>query len=508
MATLEDTGKTPITSTTTKDAYNGQDVETNSSTASSPPQKLPLSKRILRVLWDSLDKSPEERALVAKMDWWILSYCCVAYFVKYLDQTNVSNAYVSGMKGDLNMVGNDLNYLTTYWTIGYILGNVPSQIALTYIRPSIWLPSLELLWGCVVMAMAGAKNIETMYGLRFLSGLLEASAYPGIMTLLGNWYTPAELGKRACIFQASSSAAQLFSGYLQAALYKGMDGTAGLAAWRWLFIFDGIIGIPISLYGFFAIPDSPTTARARWISGREKEIATQRMATVGRKPFSKDKLNWSVIKKILLSWPIHLFSATFIAHVCAIRVYSYFNVWLTSTHRWSVAEVNILPSIGYGLQIVFTLCYAWTSDALGMRWPVIVFAGGVALIGCIILSVWPSENIPAMFVGWLLTFCETGAGALIITWINEILSHSAEERALVIGCVEAIAFTFYAWVPLLVYNTGQSPHFKIGYPMAAMFFAIEIVLTVVIAFCVKKWPQGPRKGEEEEVAQEIFEERQ
>lgn len=51
--------------------------------------KKPLSKRILGVLWDSLDKSPRERALLAKLDWWILSYCCVAYFVKYLDQTNV-----------------------------------------------------------------------------------------------------------------------------------------------------------------------------------------------------------------------------------------------------------------------------------------------------------------------------------------------------------------------------------------------------------------------------------
>lgn len=122
---------------------------------------------------------------MAKIDWWILSYACVAYSVKYLNQTNVSNAYVSGMKGDLNMVGNDLNYLTTYWTVGYILGQLPSQVALTYVRPSIWLPSLEFLWGCI-MGMAGARNIQTMYALRFVSSLLEVSAYPGIMTLLGH----------------------------------------------------------------------------------------------------------------------------------------------------------------------------------------------------------------------------------------------------------------------------------------------------------------------------------
>ena len=55
-------------------------------------ERRPLKKRILGVLWDTFDKSPEERKLVTKLDWWILSYCCIAYFVKYLDQTNVSQA--------------------------------------------------------------------------------------------------------------------------------------------------------------------------------------------------------------------------------------------------------------------------------------------------------------------------------------------------------------------------------------------------------------------------------
>lgn len=55
-------------------------------------RKNTLSKRILRIVWDSLDKSPEERRFVSKVDAWIMSYVCFAYFVKYLDQTNVSCA--------------------------------------------------------------------------------------------------------------------------------------------------------------------------------------------------------------------------------------------------------------------------------------------------------------------------------------------------------------------------------------------------------------------------------
>lgn len=58
--------------------------------ASRPGQKRSLRQKIASIVWDSLDKSPEERKFVAKIDWWILSYCCISYFCKYLDQTNVS----------------------------------------------------------------------------------------------------------------------------------------------------------------------------------------------------------------------------------------------------------------------------------------------------------------------------------------------------------------------------------------------------------------------------------
>lgn len=52
-----------------------------------------------------------------------------------------------------------------------------------------------------------------------------------------------ELSKRIAIFYSASYAASMFSGYLQAAIYSGMNGTAGLSGWRWLFIFCGIISI-------------------------------------------------------------------------------------------------------------------------------------------------------------------------------------------------------------------------------------------------------------------------
>ncbi|KAI1776949.1 MFS general substrate transporter [Hypoxylon cercidicola] len=448
-------------------------------------QKDTATRKFLRIIWDSLDKSPQERKFIAKVDGWILTYICVAYFVKYLDQTNVVNAYVSGMKEDLNMAGQDYNLLQTMFNIGYILGNIPSQLAMTKVRPSVWLPSLEIIWGVFVMAMAAAKNVQTLYALRFLIGFLEASAYPGVLTLLGNWYTPQELGKRSAIFISSSAVAQMFSGYLQAGLYSGMNGKHGLAAWQWLFIFDGIITVPVAAFGYMSIPDSPVNSKARWLSPEEKEMAVARMERVGRKPPAK--LRWKIVPEIFKMWPVYLFSIVFGSQLIGMRIINYFPIYLKSTGLYTVEQVNIIPTGGFAIQVVTTLLYAWLSDGIGKRTPSIVIAGSLSLIGCIILSVYPEHNNAAMMAGWFLTYAQMGAAALILTKLNEILSFSNEHRLLVIGIVDTFGFVMVAWVILLTYPSGDAPKFSIGYEMAAMFFAIEIVGILAISYCSRRW---------------------
>lgn len=47
-------------------------------------------------------------------------------------------------KEDLGLYRNELNYMQSCWTVGYVIGQIPSNILLTRIRPSIWIPSLEV----------------------------------------------------------------------------------------------------------------------------------------------------------------------------------------------------------------------------------------------------------------------------------------------------------------------------------------------------------------------------
>lgn len=39
-----------------------------------------------------------------------------------IDTSNITNAFVSGMKEDLDLYQNQYNYIVVSWTVGYIIG--------------------------------------------------------------------------------------------------------------------------------------------------------------------------------------------------------------------------------------------------------------------------------------------------------------------------------------------------------------------------------------------------
>jgi MFS family permease len=103
------------------------------------------------------------------------------------------------------------------------------------------------------------------------------------------------------IFWLAGSIGQLFSGFLQAAAYDNLNGVGGYAGWRWLFIIDGIITIPLALTGFVFFPNLPQSGKKTWWTTEEEHtLSVKRMQAIGRAgeaPWTRAKA-----KKIFLSW--------------------------------------------------------------------------------------------------------------------------------------------------------------------------------------------------------------
>ncbi|KAL4945620.1 hypothetical protein BDV06DRAFT_209356 [Aspergillus oleicola] len=447
--------ETPVTE------ENRSDGDITNSSPHGEVKKRSLWRRFLGLIWDTFEGDPEERRLVRKVDYFLFSYIMLGYFIKYLDQQNYSNAFVSIMQEDLSMYGNERNLLVTYFNIGIILGTIPSQlIQLQYVRPSVWIPSCELAWSILVMAMAGAKNSQTLYSLRFLVGLLESCSFPGYAALLGSWYGPTQLAKRIALFEQSSAIASMFSGYLQAALIS-MNGYGGLQGWQWLFIFDAVISIPIAVWGHFAIPDHPSSTRA----------FVQREAKMGRAPSAK--LTWKKLRKIYTGWHLWAFTFPYIMVAQAGQGSGFFNLWLKD-QGYNTTQINTIPTAGNAISVIASLFFGTIADKTGTRKKKCAIVCVLVIISNIMPSIWDIPR-PALLFAFFLSFISAAAQPLIIAWGQEVTQDNAELRQMLVATGNIFTYTFMAWVPLVAFPTYDAPHYKHGYQLLIMFGGLAII---------------------------------
>ncbi|KAL2864251.1 major facilitator superfamily domain-containing protein [Aspergillus lucknowensis] len=424
--------------------------------------------------WDrDATTSKEERKFLRKLDVFLMTMLSLGYFIKGLDQANIGTAFVSGMQEDLQMYGKQLNLVDTSWTIGYIVGIIPSQLILTKVRVTAWIPACEVLWTVLTFTLASCKTADQVIGVRFLIGLAESVFYPAAHLILGSWYKPSELGKRAGILYAVGSAAGMFSGYLQIAVYENLNGTMGYKGWQWLFIMDGVISLPIALAGFWLFPDFPHNTRAFYLNEADREMARTRMERIGRAPVRK--LGWGIVKRVFGRWHVYPLTALYVifSNNGSSNSVNPLTLWL-ETEGWSVSSLNLLPTGQAGVQLVSSLVFAFLSDFWRNRPIFLSITAFLGLFTSICLAVWDTP----VGLRWFSLFLNRAAvpfGPLLLVWTNEICSRDAEERAVVIGIMNAAGYAFNAWLPLLTYPQTDRPRFHKGWIWSSVAFSLQVV---------------------------------
>jgi len=336
------------------------------------------------------------------------------------------------------------------------------------------------------MTLASSKNITTLCAIRFLVGLAEASFYPCIQYVIGSWYKPNELGKRACIFHTASALGPMFSGFLQAGAYDGLNGRFGLAGWRWLFIIDGIITVPIAILGFLIMPDLPSnTPPSIFYTKAQIELAQRRMNEIGRKPpapFTRKK-----VIGFFKTWHLYLLTLLYVLFNNGINPASSMIFWLKSFNTpehevYTVAQINVYPIPMYAVQVVTTLVYAWWSDAVQARWPPMIFAGIWSMINCIVLAATPLyTHIARRWAFYYMTICTGGLSGLILAWANELTSDDSEKRAFVVACCNTFAYVVQTWLPIVIFPQEEQPRvFKGNVATAGINFAMMCTALLIL----------------------------
>jgi MFS transporter, ACS family, tartrate transporter len=213
-----------------------------------------------------------ERQTMKKVYLRLLPFCFVLYFICYLDRVNIGFASLT-MNKDLGLSPYiyGLGAGAFFW--GYFLLEVPSNLILDKVGARRWIARVMVTWGLVSGAFAFCTGPVSFFILRFLLGLAEAGFFPGMILYFTYWFPPSHRARIVAGFMAAIPVSIGLGAPVSTGLLE-LDGTFGLAGWKWLFLCEAAPAVIFGIITFFYLTDRP--AQANWLAAEERNwLATE-----------------------------------------------------------------------------------------------------------------------------------------------------------------------------------------------------------------------------------------
>ncbi|WP_320780857.1 MFS transporter [Streptomyces sp. CRN 30] len=217
-----------------------------------------------------------ERTAIKKVSVRLVPFVALMFFVNYLDRTAVSFAEPNGMGQDLALTAAQFGFASGIFFLGYIVLEVPSNMALHRFGARRWLSRIMVTWGIVSLLFTWVSSSEQLYVLRFLLGVAEAGFFPGAILFLSQWVPSRHRTKILGLFYLAQPLTTVFGAPL-AGYFIGHDGLFGLEGWRVMFLFVSLPAILLGVVAWFYLIDRP--ADAKWLTQDEKDWLTRELET-------------------------------------------------------------------------------------------------------------------------------------------------------------------------------------------------------------------------------------
>ncbi|AIU87409.1 MFS transporter [Pectobacterium odoriferum] len=211
--------------------------------------------------------SAVEQSAIRKISWRLVPFVGLMFFINFLDRTAISFAGPNGMNTDLALTVAQFGLASGIFFIGYILLEVPSNLALHRFGARKWLSRIMVSWGIVSLLFTWVSSIEGLYILRFLLGIAEAGFFPGAILFLSMWVPARYRSRILSLFYLAQPLTVVLGAPLAAWLIE-QHGLFGLSGWRVMFLGVSVPAIIVGIITWFYLVDRP--ADAKWLNADEK----------------------------------------------------------------------------------------------------------------------------------------------------------------------------------------------------------------------------------------------
>jgi MFS family permease len=384
-----------------------------------------------------------ERSSIRKICTRLVPFVALMFFINYLDRTAISFAGPSGMNKDLALSAAQFGFASGVFFIGYIILEVPSNMALHRFGARRWLARIMVTWGIVAALFAWVQNAEQLYAARFALGVAEAGFFPGAILFLSMWVPTQHRSKILALFYLAQPLTTVVGAPL-AGVLLGADGVFGLEGWRFMFLAVAVPAVVVGVIAWFYLPDRPKDAK--WLTAAEADWLTDALASEAKTRTSGEHGGLRTAFTNGRVWTLCLIYFGFIYGLYALAFFlpTIINGFEAAFGtKFGFVEKGMITAIPYLPAAIFL--YFWSKDAErrgvrtwhiagpavvgGLSIPVALFMGSpaatvavITVTACAIFGALPNFwTIPSRF----LTGAAAAAGIALINTFGNVAGFAA-----------------------------------------------------------------------------------
>lgn len=218
---------------------------------------------------------PIEKSVIRKVSLRLVPFIGLMFFINFLDRVAISFAGPNGMTKDLGLTAAQFGFAAGVFFLGYILFEIPSNLALHKYGARRWLSRIMISWGIVSLLFTWVNSVGGLYILRFLLGVAEAGFLPGAIFFLSLWVPGRHRSYVLGLFYLAQPLTNII-GAPVASLLLGANGAFGLVGWRIMFFGVAVPAIIVGAIAWFYLADKP--ADAKWLTPSERDWLTAKLA--------------------------------------------------------------------------------------------------------------------------------------------------------------------------------------------------------------------------------------
>jgi ACS family tartrate transporter-like MFS transporter len=314
-------------------------------------------------------------AVVSKVTWRLVPLLFFLYVVAYVDRINIGFAALQ-IRSQLRLSDAGYGFAAGVFFAGYVLFQLPSNIALERIGARRWIAALMVTWGVISSCMIFVRAPWHLYVLRFMLGSAEAGFFPGIVFYLKGWFPATTRARTVALFSAAGPMSAVIAGPLSGTLL-GLH-QAGLAGWQWMFLLEGVPAVFLGIGVYLYLTNTPSDAH--WLSSEERAWL---VSAVSEKCEIPQVRIGSGIRKVFTD--IHVWLLVFVYFGVNFAGYG-ITFWLPSLIRGlsgvGTVSIGLLSAIPYAAALIVMVLAGAHADKSGEhRWHIAV----PALLGALAL---------------------------------------------------------------------------------------------------------------------------